>query len=82
MSKIKCRLGLHKWKYSRQNFRVIFQLPKDVKLTKSFPPQIIPYSVRVCEHCYKKQRKDNIKWVECSLTMQENRDRLLTNLDI
>jgi hypothetical protein len=79
LSKIKCKIGIHKWEYSYQDFQIIFNVPSKYH-QKFYPPRIESIKVRVCKSFYKKQRKSH-KWVSCELSTQENRDKLLSELN-
>jgi hypothetical protein len=66
LDKIKCKLGIHDWVKTIQEFQINFVLPDSrpvvsmtglTHLSSSFPPANIDFLVRVCSKCHKKQRK-------------------------
>jgi hypothetical protein len=84
LNKIKCKLGFHKWEYSHENFKIVFQFPGKLKFKHNFPDKNVSLKVRICKSCYKKQRLSDgappKHWIDCSLNRQQSRDKLLDEL--
>lgn len=84
-----CEIGFHKWLYDIQLFKVKFIFPTGVGINRykyQYNDKHIPYKIRICKYCNKKQRSKwdftvkLKKWVECNPTIDESRDFKLNRL--